>query len=312
MTKPIVRSKEEKPPEPTAMRGTATAQPEQDPDPEPSLTVTRKVVVAATGLAGFSCVGLLLCHLISHRLAGPAPIIETLLGAVTLAACIGSAPRRIRRAAAGSMGATSLVVATVAIFAAAPGTPGPGRAAAPSASRSRPATLAVPGCPVPAGSPRLGPATSPEPGDRTSASLGEATIDGAESDDGKPGIGPGMVICVTVRRAPTLDRQLWLVVRLNPREGLTHPLYFPKFNITLASGSQTLPIPARCPSATTLAGIGNVRTLMIVSADASASQSLQRNYDADQACDSQYDNAREQLPPGAVVISNQGNVTRAR
>jgi hypothetical protein len=121
-----------------------------------------------------------------------------------------------------------------------------------------------------------------------------------------------MVICVTVRRAPTLDRQLWLVVRLNPREGLTHPLYFPKFNITLASGSQTLPIPARCPSATTLAGIGNVRTLMIVSADASASQSLQRNYDADQACDSQYDNAREQLPPGAVVISNQGNVTRAR
>src|ERR1017187_6403616 len=102
MTKPIVRSKEEKPPEPTAMRGTATAQPEQDPDPEPSLTVTRKVVVAATGLAGFSCVGLLLCHLISHRLAGPAPIIETLLGAVTLAACIGSAPRRIRRAAAGS------------------------------------------------------------------------------------------------------------------------------------------------------------------------------------------------------------------
>jgi hypothetical protein len=51
---------------------------------------------------------------------------------------------------------------------------------------------------------------------------------------------------------------------------------------------------------------------MIVSADALASQSLQRNYDADQACDSQYDNAREQLPPGAVVISNQGNVTRAR
>src|SRR6266516_4514554 len=114
------------------------------------------------------------------------------------------------------------------------------------------------------------------------------------------------------RRTLTLDRQLWLVIRLNPREGLNHRLYFPKANITSTSGRHTLTIRAHCPSQTTRAGVGNSRTLMIVSADVSAVRSLQRNYDADQACDPGFDNSplRRRLPTGAVVISNQGNVTR--
>ena len=292
------------------------------PEPKRPMTAVRFTVAVTAGAVGLVCVSLLLYDLVVHHLAGPAPIIETLIATLMVAVCITVSPGKVRRAAAASTGGIGLTIATVAIFANAPSTsttsisantPEP-NTAMPLSVRPSPARGPVhtPDCPLPASSPKLGRVISPEPSDRTSTRLGKATIDGAESDDGKPGIGPGMVVCVTVKRPPTLDRQLWLVIRLNPREGLNHRLYFPKANITSTSGRHTLTIRAHCPSQTTRAGVGNSRTLMIVSADVSAVRSLQRNYDADQACDPGFDNSplRRRLPTGAVVISNQGNVTR--
>jgi hypothetical protein len=288
----------------------ATSGPSDDqarPAPAASLSRTRAAIAVATGAIGLSCTALLVFDLFAG-IRGGLPLIETLIVTVAFATCCLVGPGRLRRAAAGSLESCAVVVAVVAVFIA------PATAPTHKGALTAGSSPHVPRCPIPAKASALRKPTAPEPGDRSSATLGQATIEGAGSYDGRPGIGPRMVVCIVVRRQPLTDRQLWLVVRLDLRRAIGHDLYFPKAELQSGAGVRRVIILARCPSQLTLAGVGDVRTLMVVSADSAASRTLQENYNADQACDPGWDNnpLRWHLPPGAKVISNQADVTRTR
>lgn len=294
---------------PVTDEGTAAGSDDQaTAAPEATLTRTRVGIAATTGGIGVGCTALLVYDLLAG-IRGGIPLIETLAATAALVTCCMIGPGKLRRVAAGSAGFGAIIVAVVTLFS--PPATAPAPAGQSSAGGS---PLHVPRCPIPPRASALRTATAPEPRIRDSATLGQATIGGVGSYDGRHGIGPRMVVCIGVRRQPTTDRQLWLVVRLDPRGTVHHYLYFPKEEIPSGAGPQRVIILARCPTQSTLAGIGGVQTMMIVSADRAASRILQANYNADQACNSGYDNNRLRwhLPHGAKVISNQGDVTRTR
>src|SRR6266496_3291777 len=92
------------------------------PEPKRPMTAVRFTVAVTAGAVGLVCVSLLLYDLVVHPLAGPPPILETLIATLMVAVCITVSPGKVRRAAAASTGGIGLAIATVAIFANAPST----------------------------------------------------------------------------------------------------------------------------------------------------------------------------------------------
>jgi hypothetical protein len=215
---------------------------EDPPGPGEVMSLTRKIIAAVTGSIGLACALLLLRDLFTPA-TGSLPIAETLTATAALGTCFAIGPGKVRRAAAGSIEATALVVAILALFGISD------RALTPHDSPSRHVS---PGravsCPPPPSAARLSPATSPERSDRTSAELGDASIDGAEAADGRPGMGASTVVCVHVTRLPGQSHALWLVTRLDRRPGVTHFLYFPKLAIPARLGEQKITLWAHCPT----------------------------------------------------------------
>ncbi|NAS26076.1 hypothetical protein GT755_30945 [Herbidospora sp. NEAU-GS84] len=134
-----------------------------------------------------------------------------------------------------------------------------------------------------------------------------AVIDGVAAEDGRPGVGSDMRVCVTIKAAPAAGHDLWLVLRLEKNEGVPNPVYFAKARLPREPGVHAVRVQSPC--ATPRPG-PRPRTLMVVSADEAGSAELARNQTSDRTCDRTYEVKRVSLPAGVDVISSRVFINR--
>jgi hypothetical protein len=142
----------------------------------------------------------------------------------------------------------------------------------------------------------------------TRGQLGQTHIDSIIAPNGSSNVTKREKVCVTVQKYPDHHRALWLILRLRL------PVQHPSYQLFYAVGELSDPAPGKysisinrsCSSLTS----GERHTLVIVSADATATQQLWNNYNAriHSKCIPTYDKFRHHLPSGTFIVSNQGDV----
>ncbi|MFI6296636.1 hypothetical protein ACIBEJ_33955 [Nonomuraea sp. NPDC050790] len=277
-----------------------------------ALTVVISLLVFVAGLAGYLVVYVVRLPSLFGFLACMAALSALYLAGVNLPNRAGlqiTVPRTF--VYLGTAAAISLTAAQLS----APDKPplGPQQPIPPSAATSpqtsAPTALSpspsFPGCPLPTEDNRIIDASWGNA--KRNQHLGLASLDGVAADDGKPGVGFNMWVCATVKKAPPPGRQLWLLLRLDPRKDIALPVHFAKYRLSETPGIYAIYVKAFC--SVPVKG-PRPRTLMVVSADVSASRELQKNHNSDKACDRTYESRRTKLPSGALVVSNTAAINR--
>ena len=146
----------------------------------------------------------------------------------------------------------------------------------------------------------------------STAGLGAVHIDNVTAPDGSANVKKFETVCLTVKKYPAADRQLWLILRLRETDdnGRPYDLYYVVSALTDPTpGRYSAAIDRSCTSQTT----GQRHTLFVISAPPAASASLWQNYNAwlqglNTNCNNNDDGNRHRLPNGYYIVSEQGDV----
>jgi hypothetical protein len=145
--------------------------------------------------------------------------------------------------------------------------------------------------------------------------LGTAHIDNVIAPDGSANVRKFETVCLTVKKYPAADRQLWLILRLRePGEnGTFYNLYFVVSALSDPfAGRYSVAVDRSCSSLSKC----DRHTLFVISAPTGAATGLWQNYNAwlhslNTDCNTKADIDRHRLPSGYHIVSEQGDVIQS-